>query len=74
MNQVVFSCRDNGPGINPSIQKDIFKPFFTTKPVGQGTGLGLYISHEIVRKHQGRIIQENLVEGGALFEVFLPVS
>ena len=50
VNQVVFSCRDCGPGINPSIQKDIFKPFFTTKPVGQGTGLGLYISHEIVRK------------------------
>jgi len=74
MNQVVFSCRDGGPGINPSIQKDIFKPFFTTKPVGQGTGLGLYISHEIVRKHHGRIVQENLVEGGALFEVFLPVS
>jgi len=74
MNQVVFSCRDDGPGINPSIQKDIFKPFFTTKPVGQGTGLGLYISHEIVRKHQGRIVQENPVEGGALFEVFLPVS
>ena len=74
MNQVVFSCRDRGPGINPSIQKDIFKPFFTTKPVGQGTGLGLYISHEIVRKHQGRIVQENLSEGGALFEVYLPVS
>ena len=74
INQVVFSCRDGGPGINPSIQKDIFKPFFTTKPVGQGTGLGLYISHEIVRKHQGRIVQENPTEGGALFEVFLPVS
>jgi two-component system NtrC family sensor kinase len=74
MNQVIFSCRDRGPGINPSIQQDIFKPFFTTKPVGQGTGLGLYISHEIVRKHQGRIHQENPPQGGALFEVYLPVS
>ena len=74
MNQVVFSCRDRGPGINPSIQQDIFKPFFTTKPVGQGTGLGLYISHEIVRKHQGRIVQDNPSQGGALFEVYLPVS
>ncbi len=73
-NQIVFSCRDHGPGINPSIQKDIFKPFFTTKPVGQGTGLGLYLSHEIVRKHQGRIVQENPTQGGALFEVYLPVS
>jgi two-component system, NtrC family, sensor kinase len=73
-NQVVFSCRDGGPGINPSIQKDIFKPFFTTKPVGQGTGLGLYISHEIVRKHKGRIVHENSAQGGALFQVFLPVG
>ena len=72
--QIVFSCRDGGPGINPSIQKDIFKPFFTTKPVGQGTGLGLYISHEIVRRHRGRIVQENPTEGGALFQVFLPVT
>ena len=74
MDQVVFSCRDRGPGINPSIQQDIFKPFFTTKPVGQGTGLGLYISHEIVRKHQGRIVQENPTQGGALFKVYLPLS
>jgi signal transduction histidine kinase len=74
INQIVFSCQDRGPGINPSIQKDIFKPFFTTKPVGQGNGLGLYISHEIVRKHQGRIVQENSLEGGALFEVYLPVG
>ena len=74
MNQVVFSCLDSGSGINPSIQQDIFKPFFTTKPVGQGTGLGLYISHEIVRKHQGRIVQENPIQGGALFEVYLPLG
>ena len=68
--QVVFSCRDNGPGINPALQKDIYKPFFTTKPSGQGTGLGLYISHEIVQKHNGRILHENPADGGALFRVF----
>jgi two-component system NtrC family sensor kinase len=72
--QVVFACQDEGPGINPNIKQDIFKPFFTTKPVGQGTGLGLYISHEIVRKHQGKINQENGVDGGSRFEVVLPVS
>jgi len=72
--QIVFSCQDDGPGINPAIQKDIYKPFFTTKPVGQGTGLGLYISHEIVQKHRGRILQANAGEGGSLFEVILPVS
>jgi len=74
MKQVVISCRDRGPGINPSIQNDIFKPFFTTKPAGQGTGLGLYISHEIVRKHKGCIVHENPISGGSLFEVFLPVG
>ena len=72
--QVVFSCQDEGPGINPNIKQDIFKPFFTTKPVGQGTGLGLYISHEIVRKHQGKIYQENGADGGSRFEVVLPVG
>ena len=72
--QVVFACQDEGPGINPNIKQDIFKPFFTTKPVGQGTGLGLYISHEIVRKHQGKIYQENRVDGGSRFEVVLPVN
>jgi C4-dicarboxylate-specific signal transduction histidine kinase len=72
--QIVFSCRDNGAGIPESIRKDIFKPFFTTKPVGHGTGLGLYICHEIIRKHNGLIVQENHQDGGALFEVYLPIS
>lgn len=72
--EVVFACQDDGPGINPTIKQDIFKPFFTTKPAGQGTGLGLYISHEIVRKHQGNIYQENGPDGGSRFEVVLPVS
>ncbi len=71
--QVVFSCLDNGAGIPESIRKDIFKPFFTTKPVGRGTGLGLYICHEIIRKHNGKIVQENQQGGGALFEVYLPI-
>jgi two-component system NtrC family sensor kinase len=72
--EVVFACQDEGPGINPTIKQDIFKPFFTTKPAGQGTGLGLYISHEIVRKHQGNIYQENGPDGGSRFEVILPVG
>ena len=72
--EVVFACQDEGPGINPNIRQDIFKPFFTTKPVGKGTGLGLYISHEIVRKHHGKICQQNGPDGGSLFEVVLPVD
>jgi two-component system NtrC family sensor kinase len=72
--QVVFSCQDNGAGIPEAIQKDIFKPFFTTKSVGHGTGLGLYICHEIIRKHRGTITHENIQDKGALFRVYLPAS
>ncbi|MEJ2096460.1 MAG: ATP-binding protein [Deltaproteobacteria bacterium] len=72
-NQVLFSCRDQGPGIPTSIRNDIFKPFFTTKPVGQGTGLGLYLCHEIIRKHRGSIVCESTQDHGARFKVYLPV-
>lgn len=62
---VQFSCQDNGPGIQASICRDVFKPFFTTKGVGEGTGLGLYICHEIIRKHGGTIGIEASRLGGA---------
>jgi signal transduction histidine kinase len=52
---VVVECRDTGVGIPAAFLKDVFKPFFTTKAVGQGTGLGLYICHEIIRRHGGQI-------------------
>lgn len=70
--EVVFECSDTGPGIPKSIQKDIFKPFFTTKEVGQGTGLGLYLSHEIVRKHGGNLSFESIMDRGTRFLVRLP--
>lgn len=70
--RVVFECRDTGPGISDAIRSDIFKPFFTTKEVGQGTGLGLYICHEIIEKHGGKITFENHKETGATFIVSLP--
>ncbi len=53
--RVVIECKDNGTGIPRQHQKDIFKPFFTTKGVGEGTGLGLYICHEIIKLHDGSI-------------------
>ena len=72
--QVVFSCKDTGPGIPESIRQDIFKPFFTTKEVGRGTGLGLYICHEIVRKHGGTLKLKDSDGPGAVFEVKLPID
>jgi two-component system NtrC family sensor kinase len=73
-NCVVFECQDNGPGVEKTIIKDIFKPFFTTKDVGKGTGLGLYISYEIVRRHHGSIFARNTPQGGAVFRVELPLG
>lgn len=72
--QLFFKCIDNGPGIDKDNLKDIFKPFFTTKPVGVGTGLGLYICHDIVLKHQGEIHVYNNDTQGATFEIILPLA
>jgi len=72
--QVIFSCKDTGPGVPESIRQDIFKPFFTTKEVGKGTGLGLYICHEIVQKHGGTLKLRDSDGPGAVFEVKLPID
>jgi len=69
---VVVSCRDTGCGIPPGRLQDIFKPFFTTKPTGQGTGLGLYISHEIVRRHGGEVKVESEPGRGTDITVTIP--
>ncbi|OGG56941.1 MAG: hypothetical protein A3F84_15515 [Candidatus Handelsmanbacteria bacterium RIFCSPLOWO2_12_FULL_64_10] len=71
---VVFECRDTGAGISPEIRGDIFKPFFKTKPPAEGTGLGLYICHQIVKKHGGTISVESEVGKGTTFKVRLPVT
>jgi two-component system, NtrC family, sensor kinase len=72
--QVVFLCKDTGPGIPADILEDIFKPFFTTKAVGKGTGLGLYICHEIIVKHGGTLKHQKSNGPGAIFEVRLPAG
>jgi signal transduction histidine kinase len=70
---VKIVVKDNGPGIPSSIVDKIFQPFFTTKPTGQGTGLGLSLSYDIVKAHGGELTV-NTVEGeGSEFIVTLPV-
>ena len=69
---IVVECRDDGIGIPPEIMKDIFKPFFTTKEVGKGTGLGLYVSYEIIKKHAGEIRVSSERGMGTTFTIVLP--
>ncbi|MFB3924598.1 MAG: ATP-binding protein [Syntrophales bacterium] len=69
---VTVTCRDNGTGIPHEIMKDIFKPFFTTKEAGRGSGLGLYISHEIARRHNGKISAESEIGAGTVFTIEIP--
>ncbi len=71
---VEIRVHDNGPGIPPSIIGKIFNPFFTTKPAGQGTGLGLSLSNEIVRQHGGTITPESSPGQYCQFTVRLPAS
>jgi signal transduction histidine kinase len=70
---VVVEITDNGPGIPEEIQARIYEPFFTTKPPGKGTGLGLHISHDIiVNRHHGQLLVESK-PGETKFKVMLPV-
>src|SRR5262245_59886949 len=65
---------DNGPGISPAIRSRIFDPYFTTKPAGGGTGVGLAVSLGIVESHSGSLTVDCPPEGGAVFQVLLPVQ
>ncbi len=69
---IYIECHDTGKGMSPEEMKDAFKPFFTTKKPGEGTGLGLYISHEIVKKHGGSIGIKGRKDGGTVLSVELP--
>lgn len=69
-----ISITDNGPGIRNSIKEKIFQPFFTTKPTGQGTGLGLSLAYDIVKAHGGEIRVESKEGEGANFTIELPLK
>jgi signal transduction histidine kinase len=72
---VEIRIKDNGTGIPEDVKEKIFHPFFTTKPSGQGTGLGLSLSYDIVTKgHGGHLLVETIEEGFAEFIIQLPVK
>jgi signal transduction histidine kinase len=71
---VEISVRDNGGGIPDEIRDKIFQPFFTTKPTGEGTGLGLSMSYDIVTKgHGGQLTMKSNIGEGTEFLITLPV-
>jgi len=72
--RVNILIKDNGNGIPKEVVDKIFQPFFTTKPTGQGTGLGLSMSYDIVKAHGGRITVKTEEGKGTTFKVSLPAS
>lgn len=70
---VFVSIEDSGSGIPKDLETKIFDPFFTTKPIGEGTGLGLYITKQVVEKHQGTIKLETK-PGKTIFTIYLPTT
>ena len=71
---IIITVADNGIGIPDAIRDKIMQPFFTTKPTGQGTGLGLSLSYDIIKAHGGRIEVESNKGQGTTFLVTLPVA
>jgi len=71
-NKVEISVKDSGNGIPQKIVDKIFQPFFTTKPTGQGTGLGLSLSYDIIKAHGGEIKVETKEGEGTIFIIQLP--
>ena len=72
--KLMIKVKDNGNGIPQKVVDKIFQPFFTTKPTGQGTGLGLSLSYDIVKAHGGEIKVETKEGEGAEFIIQLPIQ
>lgn len=73
-NKILISVKDNGNGIPEKIKDKIFQPFFTTKPTGQGTGLGLSLAYDIVKAHGGEIKVDSKEGAGSSFIITLPAN
>ena len=74
-NQLIIKVIDNGTGMTEEVKAKIFQPFFTTKPTGEGTGLGLSLAYDIVTKGHGGTIEVESVQGeGTTFTVKLPIT
>ena len=71
VDKVEIKVSDNGNGIPKSIKEKIFQPFFTTKPTGQGTGLGLSLSYDIIKAHGGEIAVESKENEATIFTILL---
>jgi len=72
--KIEISVKDNGPGIPEQIRDKIFQPFFTTKPTGSGTGLGLSLSYDIVKAHEGELKVEAKENEGSEFIITIPLA
>jgi signal transduction histidine kinase len=71
---VEICIADNGPGIPRAIKEKIFQPFFTTKPTGSGTGLGLSLSYDIIKVHGGDLRVKSIEGEGTEMIFFLPIA
>lgn len=71
---VIIEFEDTGSGMNMEQQKKIFEPFYTTKPVGEGTGLGMSISYKVIQQHNGSISIESIEGKGTKFRIQLPIK
>jgi signal transduction histidine kinase len=71
---IKITISDAGPGIEPQIIDRIFDPYFTTKEIGKGSGLGLSVVHGIVKNHGGAIAVDSEVGTGSTFTVFFPLA
>jgi two-component system, NtrC family, sensor kinase len=71
--ELLLEIADNGCGIGPEHLTHLFDPFFTTKEVGEGTGLGLSFTHQIVTAHGGRVEVDSALGQGSCFRIYLPL-